>query len=44
MTIIMNYYDPRYDFAFWKKTTKPDIYKLSFENDTLTDVERLWEE
>ncbi|MGG1658749.1 histidine phosphatase family protein [Brevibacillus sp. NRS-1366] len=43
MTIIMNHYDKQYDFAFWKKTTKPDIYKLSFENNTLTSVERLWE-
>ena len=31
MTIMMNHYDKQYDFAFWKKTTKPDIYKLSFD-------------
>lgn len=42
MTIIMNHYDPSYDFSFWKKTSMPDIYKLSFEEDRLIQVERLW--
>lgn len=42
MTIIMNHYDPSYDFSFWKKTSMPDIYKLSFEEDQLIQVERLW--
>ncbi len=42
MTIIMNLYDPSYDFSFWKKTSMPDIYKLSFEEDQLIQVERLW--
>lgn len=44
MTIIMNHYDPAYDFSFWKTTSMPDIYKLSFENDQLVDVVRLWTE
>ncbi|WP_312117358.1 histidine phosphatase family protein [Brevibacillus reuszeri] len=44
MTLMMNHYDKQYHFAFWKQTTKPDIYKLSFEDDTLVHVERLWEE
>ena len=44
MTIMMNHYDKQYDFDFWKKTTKPDIYKLSFEVDALVNVERLWED
>lgn len=42
MTIIMNHYDPSYDFSFWKKTSMPDIYQLSFEEDRLIQVERLW--
>ncbi|GEC92782.1 histidine phosphatase family protein [Brevibacillus brevis] len=42
MTIIMNHYDSLYDFSFWKKTSMPDIYKLSFEEDQLIQVERLW--
>ncbi|WP_410720301.1 histidine phosphatase family protein [Brevibacillus sp. SIMBA_076] len=43
MTIMMNHYDKQYDFAFWKKTTMPDIYKLSFDEDTLVNVKHLWE-
>lgn len=42
MTIIMNHYDPSYDFSFWKKSSMPDIYKLSFKEDQLIQVERLW--
>ncbi|QRG69561.1 histidine phosphatase family protein [Brevibacillus choshinensis] len=44
LTIIMNHFDDRYDFEFWKKTTKPDLYKLTFEGDSLMEVNRLWEE
>ena len=43
MTIIMNHYDDKYDYEFFKKTTKPDIYKMTFIDQKLMDVERLWE-
>ncbi|MBT2691658.1 histidine phosphatase family protein [Bacillus sp. ISL-55] len=45
MTCTMNYFDKKYDFEFWKKTTKPDIYKLII-NDRfeLISCERLWKE
>ncbi|CAM4003366.1 histidine phosphatase family protein [Lederbergia lenta] len=43
MTIIMNYFDQQYGYKFWKGTSKPDIYKLSFNENKLSDVERLWE-
>ncbi|HET6871481.1 MAG TPA: histidine phosphatase family protein [Sporolactobacillaceae bacterium] len=42
MTIIMNYFDTKYDYEFWKTTTKPDIYKLEFHDLNLHSVERLW--
>ncbi|SFM34507.1 2,3-bisphosphoglycerate-dependent phosphoglycerate mutase [Gracilibacillus orientalis] len=43
MTIIMNYFDERYGYDFWKSTSKPDIYKLTFDNkNSLVEVERLW--
>ncbi|RTE11557.1 histidine phosphatase family protein [Paenibacillus whitsoniae] len=42
MTIIMNYYDEQYGFEFWDQTTKPDIYKLTFEGQRLVRVERVW--
>ena len=43
MAIIMNYYDSSYNYEFWKGLSMPDIYKLSFDNNRLTDVERIWE-
>ncbi|MGO4498385.1 histidine phosphatase family protein [Paenibacillus sp. 2RAB27] len=42
MTIILNYFDDKYGFQFWKQTSKPDIYKLEFEENKLHHVERLW--
>ncbi|MUT64740.1 histidine phosphatase family protein [Paenibacillus sp. NEAU-GSW1] len=42
MTIIMNYYDTAYGFDFWKSTSKPDIYKLTFDRNQLELVERIW--
>lgn len=43
MTIIMNYYDHKYGFDFWNSTSKPDIYKLLFEQNKLIQVERMWD-
>lgn len=42
MTLIMNYFDNRYDFEFWELTSMPDIYKLEFEEQKLIEVVRLW--
>ncbi|NOU74130.1 histidine phosphatase family protein [Paenibacillus sp. LMG 31458] len=42
MTIILNYFDSNYGFKFWKQTSKPDIYRLEFEEKELKLVERLW--
>ncbi|WP_353958403.1 hypothetical protein [Bacillus sp. DX4.1] len=42
MTIIMNYFDDRYGYDFWKSTSKPDIYRLEFKNESLIKVKRLW--
>ncbi|MFD2369719.1 hypothetical protein ACFSO0_07055 [Brevibacillus sp. GCM10020057] len=44
MTLIMGHFDEWYDFAFWKQTTQPDVYRLTFDGDALKDVTRLWEE
>ncbi|MCR8635507.1 histidine phosphatase family protein [Paenibacillus radicis (ex Xue et al. 2023)] len=44
MTVMMNYFDSSYGLEFWKQTSKPDIYKLQFDNrDQLIEVRRLWE-
>jgi len=42
MTIIMNYFDSSYGHEFWSSTSKPDIYKLVFEEAQLILVERVW--
>jgi 2,3-bisphosphoglycerate-dependent phosphoglycerate mutase len=42
MVLIMNYYDKKYDYGFWKRLNMPDIYKLSFENEVLAAVKHIW--
>lgn len=43
MTVILNYFDDRYAFDYWKSTTKPDIYELLFEDEKMIEVTRLWQ-
>jgi len=43
MTIIMNYFNKKYGYDFWKNTSKPDIYKLVFSRKKLQLVQRIWE-
>lgn len=42
MTVIMNYFNEEYGYDFWKNTSKPDIYKLTFFDETLKSVQRVW--
>jgi 2,3-bisphosphoglycerate-dependent phosphoglycerate mutase len=42
MTIIMNYYDKTYGFEFWNSTSKPDIYKMTFIDNQLQRIDRVW--
>ncbi|MGP4106285.1 histidine phosphatase family protein [Virgibacillus sp. L01] len=44
MAIIMNYFDNKYDFYFWKELSMPDIYKLTFDEKALVEVKRVWED
>lgn len=41
MVLIMNYFDKRYDFEFWKRLEMPDIYKLTFQGKQFIDCQRL---
>lgn len=43
MALMMNAFNPAYGFDFWKRLSMPDIYKLSFNQLTLTRVERIWQ-
>jgi len=42
MVLIMNYFDRKYDYEFWKNLTMPDIYKLSFQDNKFIQAERIW--
>jgi 2,3-bisphosphoglycerate-dependent phosphoglycerate mutase len=42
MVLIMNYFDRKYDFSFWKELDMPDVYKLTFDNINLKEVSRVW--
>ncbi|KFM99161.1 histidine phosphatase family protein [Bacillus clarus] len=41
MVLIMNYFDSTYDFHFWKMLEMPDIYKLTFHDDSLVFTEKV---
>lgn len=43
MVLIMNHFDKKYDFNFWKQLDMPDIYKMSFDETDLKEVSRLWD-
>lgn len=43
MVLMMNYFDKKFDFTFWKQLDMPDIFKLSFDNRKLIEVKRIWE-
>lgn len=42
MVLMMNYFGDKYDFNFWENLDMPDIYKLTFENEALQEVNRIW--
>ncbi|TYS18623.1 histidine phosphatase family protein [Rossellomorea vietnamensis] len=41
MVLIMNYFDKKYDFNFWKTLDMPDIYKLTFTGKHFIDCQRV---
>ncbi|MFC0189466.1 histidine phosphatase family protein [Fictibacillus aquaticus] len=44
MTLMMGYFNDHYDLSFLKNTTKPDIYRMEFNELELVNVQRLWSE
>jgi 2,3-bisphosphoglycerate-dependent phosphoglycerate mutase len=42
MALIMNYYDKKYDYTFWKNLCMPDIYRLSFSGTEYLGAEPVW--
>ncbi|MCT1902943.1 histidine phosphatase family protein [Oceanobacillus sojae] len=43
MTLMMKYYDSKYDFEFLLQTSKPDVYKMKFEGEELVEISRIWD-
>lgn len=42
MTLIMGYFDSTYDLDFLHSISKPDIYRMEFNEQELVNVQRLW--
>lgn len=42
MTLMLNAYDDRYGYDYWRSTSMPDIYKVTFSGLKLLEVCRLW--
>jgi 2,3-bisphosphoglycerate-dependent phosphoglycerate mutase len=42
MVLILNYFDKKYGFNFWRELDMPDIYKLTFDEKKLKEVNRIW--
>ena len=43
MALMMNGLDGSYDYDFWRRLSFPDVYRLTFDGDRLTSVERAWD-
>lgn len=43
MTLMMGYFDNFYDLNFLHSTSKPDIYRMEFNEKELVKVQRLWD-
>ncbi|PGM94651.1 histidine phosphatase family protein [Bacillus cereus] len=41
MVLLMNYFDAKYDFQFWKTLHMPDVYKLTFDSNRFISAERI---
>jgi 2,3-bisphosphoglycerate-dependent phosphoglycerate mutase len=43
MTLMMGFFDKQYDLNFLLNTSKPDVYRMEFNDQDLVEVKRLWE-
>ena len=43
MTLMMNYFDSQFDLNFLLSTSKPDIFRMEFDENELVNFQRLWE-
>ena len=43
LALVLQHFDARVDFAFWRSLTMPDVYALRVSVDSEVSVHRLWE-
>ena len=43
LALVLQHFDARVDFAFWRSLTMPDIYALRVSVDSKASVHRLWD-
>ena len=43
LALIMSHFNQKYDVTFWRSLDMPDVYCLTFEEETLVNIERIWE-
>jgi 2,3-bisphosphoglycerate-dependent phosphoglycerate mutase len=44
LALILNYYNNKIDYEFWKTLTIPDIYTININNKEEVSMKRLWKE
>lgn len=44
MTLMMGHYDSRFGLEFLLQLSKPDVYRMQFDDQELIEVKRLWAE
>ncbi|MBJ8078160.1 MULTISPECIES: histidine phosphatase family protein [Bacillus cereus group] len=44
MTQMMAYFDNQYGFEFLMETSKPDVYRMAFQDEQFIGIKRLWAE
>ncbi|AZN39441.1 histidine phosphatase family protein [Paenibacillus albus] len=42
MAMLLNAFDERYDYEFWRSVEMPDVYEVEFDGEQLVEVRRLW--
>ncbi|MFD0675598.1 MULTISPECIES: histidine phosphatase family protein [unclassified Paenibacillus] len=42
MTLMMGYFDSQYDLEFLLQTSKPDVYRMEFNEEVFMGIKRLW--
>ncbi|MFD3449757.1 histidine phosphatase family protein [Microbacteriaceae bacterium 4G12] len=43
MTLMMGYFDPQYNLEFLLNTSKPDIYRMEYDEEVFIEAKRIWE-